>query len=154
MKRIIRLTESDLTKIVKRVIREQNEKSDADAVLQNVDVATYCSPNPPSMVSKIMNRLPENMRQEAKDFIKKFASAIKGKSIKELISMRKQIKSEMQKKEEVNEVVGTIVIGGLVLSTSLLIAIGAILLFIILIVIITNSGKGGGSCNPGWWDNL
>jgi len=156
MKKIIRLTESDLTRIVRRVIKEQNEtdKTEADAAVGNVDAATYCSPNPPSMVSKILNKLPDNLKQEAKDFIKKFASVVKGKSVKELMSIRRQIKAEKEKGENVNEAIVPIAIAGLVITPSLLIAIGAILLFIIIVIVVSKSSKGGGSCNPGWWDNL
>ena len=150
------LTESELTNLVRRVIKEQNEseKVEADAVVGNINPSTYCSPNPPSMISNILNKLPGNLQQEAKDFIKKFASVVKGKSVKELISIRKQIKGEKEKGENVNEAIVPIVIAGLVITPSLLIAIGAILLFIIIIIVVSKSSKGGGSCNPGWWDSL
>ena len=162
MKKVIRLTESDLIRVVKRIVNEQNETAEADNVLKNVDVATYCSASGvPPFVSNILNKLPEDKRQNAKDFIKNFANAVTGKSIKELLSFRKQIKAEKQKAETtstgstVNEQLAPIVIAGATISASLLIAIAAILLFIIVVVIITKSSKKGGGCGgPGWWNDL
>lgn len=156
MKRIIKLTERDLTRIVKRVIRE-NENIESDKLLSSIDVKQYCSEKGvPKMVTKILNRLPENMRVKAKEFIKAFGNAISNKSVKDLLSIRKNIKSQIQnaKSQNLNEQMAEIMILGISISPSLLIAIGAIILFIIIVVIITNSGKGGGGCNPGWWDDL
>jgi hypothetical protein len=160
MKKVIRLTESDLIRVVKRIVNEQNETAEADNVLKNVDVATYCSASGvPPFVTNILNKLPEDKRQTAKDFIKNFANAVTGKSIKELLSFRKQIKAEKQKAESagatVNEQLAPIVIAGATISASVLIAIAAILLFIIVVVIITKSSKKGGGCGgPGWWNDL
>lgn len=155
MSRIINLTESDLARILKRVIKEnENEKIEADKSLEGVDVKQYCSTSGvPPFVSKILNSLPNNLKEPAKEFIKKFGNALSNKSIKELINIRKQIKSEKQNAENLNEQLAPIMIAGLAISPSLLIAIGAILLIIIIFIIINKSSKGG-SCNPGWWDDL
>ena len=158
MKKIVRLTESDLTRIVRRVIKEnENEQIEADKFLSNINVNQYCSEKGvPKMVTNILNKLPEGMRVKAKEFIKSFGNAISNKSFKELLNIRKEVKSQIQNAESKNlkEQLAPIMIAGTVIAPSLLIAIGAIILFIIVIVIINNSGKGGGSCNPGWWDNL
>jgi hypothetical protein len=162
MKKVIRLTESDLIRVVKRIVNEQNETAEADNVLKNVDVATYCSASGvPPFVTNILNKLPENKREEAKQFIKTFSNAVSNKSVKELLSIRKQIKAEKQKAESsstgttVNEQIAPIVIAGATISASLLLAIVLILLFIIVVVIITKSSKKGGGCGgPGWWNDL
>jgi uncharacterized protein YhaN len=159
MKRIIRLTESDLTRIVRRVIVEQDETAQADEVVKNIDVAQYCSAkSAPSWVVNILNKLPEDKRQKAKEFIKNFANAVSGKSVKELLSLRKQIKQEKQKAEStgnVNEQLAPIVIAGTAVSASLLIAIAAIILFIVVVIIISKSSKKSGGCGgPGWWNDL
>lgn len=159
MKTIIRLTENDLARIVKKVINEQEETVQADEVIKNVNVAEYCSAKSvPSWVTNILNKLPEDKRQTAKNFIKNFANAVTGKSVKELLSFRKQIKQEKQKAESsgnVNEQLAPIIIAGASISASLLIAIAAIILLIIVIIIISKSSKKTGGCGgPGWWNDL
>lgn len=159
MKKVIRLTENDLARIVKKVIKEQDETAQADEVIKNVNVAEYCSAtSAPSWVLNILNKLPEDKRQKAKEFIKNFANAVSGKSVKELLSIRKQIKQEKQKAEStgnVNEQLAPIVIAGTAISASLLIAIAVIILFIIVVIIISKSSKKSGGCGgPGWWNDL
>lgn len=159
MKKVIRLTENDLARIVKKVIKEQDETAQADEVIKNVNVAEYCSAtSAPSWVLNILNKLPEDKRQKAKEFIKNFANAVSGKSVKELLSLRKQIKQEKQKAEStgnVNEQLAPIVIAGTAISASLLIAIAVIILFIIVVIIISKSSKKSGGCGgPGWWNDL
>lgn len=156
MKKIITLTEQDIARIVKRVIRE-NENIEADKFLSTINVDQYCSEKGvPKMVTNILNKLPEDMRVKAKEFIKAFGNAISNKSFKELMNIRKEVKSQIQNAESQNlkEQLAPIMIAGLAISPSLLIAIGAIILFIIVIVIINNTGKSGGGCNHGFWDLL
>jgi len=154
MKKIIRLTERDLTRIVKRVISE----NEVDNFLSTINVDEYCSGNgTPKWVTNILNKLPEDMRVKAKEFIKAFGNTISKENfkLKDLLNLRKEIKSKIQnaKSQNLNEQLAEIVIAGIAISPSLLIAIGAVILFIIIVVIITRSGKRR-SCNPGWWDNL
>ena len=142
-------------KKVKEQYIVEDDSMEAEKALSGIDVNKYCSTSGvPPMVTKILNALPENLKGPAKDFIKKFGNAVSNKSVKELLSIRKQIKDRTQSSESMNEQVAPLVIAGLAISPSLLIAIGAILLIIIIFVIINNSGKKGGSCNPGWWDDL
>jgi hypothetical protein len=159
MRRIVRLTESDLSRIVKRVINEQDENAQADEVVKNLNTTEYCkSGPPPTWVTNTLNKLPKEKLQEAKDFIKKFVNIVKGKTVKELLALRRQIKQEKQKAESngvMNEQFSGIIIAGVSISATVLIVIGAIILFVIIAVIVIRSSKGGGgSCNPGWWDDL
>ena len=158
-KRIIRLTESDLTRIVRRVIKEQDETAQADEVVKNVDVAQYCSAKGvPGWVTKTLNALPADKKEKAIEFIKNFGNAVSGKSVKELINLRRLIKQEKEKSQSagaVNEQLAPIVIAGFSISASLLIAIGAILLIIIIFLIVKkSSGKKYGCGGPGWWNDL
>ena len=159
MKTVIRLTENDLSRIVKKVINEQEETVQADEVIKNVNVAEYCSAKSvPSWVTNILNKLPEDKRQPAKSFIKNFGNTVTSKSVKELLNLRKQIKQEKQKAESagnMNEQLAPIIIAGASISASLLIAIAAIILVIIVVIIINKSSKTGGGCGgPGWWNDL
>jgi hypothetical protein len=159
MKKLIRLTESDLTRIVRRVIKEQDETAQADEVVKNVDVAQYCSAKGvPGWVTKTLNALPADKKEKAIEFIKNFGNAVSGKSVKELINLRRLIKQEKEKSQSagaVNEQLAPIVIAGFSISASLLIAIGAILLIIIIFLIVKkSSGKKYGCGGPGWWNDL
>lgn len=135
------------------------ETKQADALVEKVDTAKYCTPSAPSWVMKKLNSLTGNDNKMAKDFIKFFGNYIKGKSLKEILSIRKDIKNKKAQAEQevknVNEnpaVVFTIL--GYGVTASVLVAIGAILLFIIVIVVIVKSSKGGGGCGDpnGWWN--
>ena len=159
MKKVIRLTESDLTRIVRRVIKEQDETAQADEVVKDVDVAQYCSAKGvPGWVTKTLNALPADKKEKAIEFIKNFGNAVSGKSVKELINLRRLIKQEKEKSQSagaVNEQLAPIVIAGFSISASLLIAIGAILLIIIIFLIVKkSSGKKYGCGGPGWWNDL
>ena len=135
------------------------ETKQADELVKNVDTAKYCTPSAPSWVMKKLNSLTGNDNKIAKDFIKFFGNNIKGKSLKEILSIRKDIKAKKAQAEaevsKVNEnpvVVFTIL--GYSVTASVLLAIGAILLFIIVVVVIIKSSKGGGGCGDpnGWWN--
>jgi hypothetical protein len=159
MKKIVKLTESDLSRIVKRVINEQDENAQADEVVKNLNTTEYCkSGPPPTWVTNTLNKLPKEKLQEAKDFIKKFANIIKGKTVKELLAIRRQIKQEKQKVESngvMNEQLSGIIIAGVSISATVLIVIAGIIIFIIIaIIVIKSSSNSGGGCNPGWWDDL
>ena len=149
---------------VKPLINEN--ENEVDNFLSTINVDEYCSGNgTPKWVTNILNKLPEDMRVKAKEFIKAFGNTISKENfkLKDLLNLRKEIKSKIQnaKSQNLNEQLAEIVIAGIAISPSLLIAIGAVILFIIIVVMITRSGKGGGggrrrgrSCNPGWWNNL
>jgi formate dehydrogenase maturation protein FdhE len=159
-KNIIKLTESDLVRIVEKVISEQ-EMVDAEAIAKEdginpQEVSNMCqSKTVPPIIQNLIDKIPENIKDEAKQAIKTLAGKIKNMSLGQLMGLRKQIKQEMQtaKSQSLQEQLAPIMIAGLALSPSLLIAVGVILLLIIISVITSKSSKGG-SCNPGWWDDL
>jgi len=158
-RRLVRLTESDLTRIVRRVIKEEDETAQADEVVKDVDVAQYCSAKGvPGWVTKTLNALPADKKEEAIEFIKNFGNAVSGKSVKELINLRREIKQQKQKAESagaINENLAPIIIAGVSISASVLIAIAAILLIIIIFLIVKkSSGKKYGCGGPGWWNDL
>ena len=157
-----RLLESKLGD-AKPLVMEESEEVDINSLMGEEgmsaqDINSFCSPTtPPPFVQKILDRIPENIKEEAKTVIKNFANAIKNFSIKDLLSLRRKFKEEKEKVEqnkELQEQLAPIMIAGIAISPSLLIAVGAILLFIIIFIIVSKSGKKGGGCNPGWWDNL
>ena len=69
MKKIIRLTESDLTRIVRRVIREQEEtsvESEIDAEIDNIDRPE------PTILQKIIDKI-ERAGKNVDDYLDKLS---------------------------------------------------------------------------------
>jgi hypothetical protein len=144
----------------KPILSEQ-ETVDAEAIAKEdginpQEVSNMCqSKTVPPIIQNLIDKIPEDIKDEAKQIIKTLAGKIKNMSLGQLMGLRKQIKQEMQtaKNQSLQEQLAPIVIAGLTLSPSLLIAVGVIILLIIISVITSKSSKGG-SCNPGWWDDL
>jgi hypothetical protein len=111
----------------------------------NLPVQKYADPTCPCA--------PKLTGDSEKDgIIKQAYRWAKGQTVKTLFKEAKRLKKEGKLNEQA-VVVFTIL--GTAVTASTLIVIGAILLFIIIVVILLkNKGKGGGSCNPGWWDDL
>lgn len=171
MKKIIRLNERQLIRIIKRVVREQEETMPT----------TNTSTNQPTLsdlqkiaseegvtgdVSKFVNKEnpacapPLTGDSEKDNYLKQFFSWAKKQSPQKLRASLRDIRQKLKaaklakKQGQLQEQAAAIVIGTMSISASVLIAIGAFLIIIILIVIIAKTKKKGGSCNPGWWDNL
>jgi hypothetical protein len=144
----------------KPILSEQ-ETVDAEAIAKEdginpQEVNNMCqSKTVPPIIQTLIDKIPEDIKEEAKQTIKTLAGKIKNMSLGQLMGLRKQIKQEMQtaKNQSLQEQLAPIMIAGLTLSPSLLIAVGVIILLIIISVITSKSSKGG-SCNPGWWDDL
>jgi len=144
----------------KPILSEQ-ETVDAEEIAKEdginpQEVSNMCqSKTVPPIIQNLIDKIPEDIKDEAKQIIKTLAGKIKNMSLGQLMGLRKQIKQEMQtaKNQSLQEQLAPIVIAGLTLSPSLLIAVGVIILLIIISVITSKSSKGG-SCNPGWWDDL
>ena len=105
-----------------------------------------------NLISKLKKSNPKVM-----DGVKSFMESMKGKSIKQLFGALKDLNKarkalKKQGKQEVNEQIAPLVIAGVSIAPGIIRAAGALLVIIIIVMILKN-GKGG-SCNPGWWDNL
>ena len=68
MKRIVRLTESDLTRIVKRVIQEE-EDAVIGSIESDIDLIDDSDPDP-GLLQKIIDKI-ENAGHNVEDFVKK-----------------------------------------------------------------------------------
>jgi len=120
------------------------------------EVTNMCqSKTVPPIIQNLIDKIPENIKDEAKQIIKTLAGKIKNMSLGQLIGLRKEIKQGIQtaKSKSLQEQLAPIMIAGMAISPSLLIAVGAIMIIIIIFMITSKSSKGG-SCNPGWWDDL
>jgi len=74
MKRIVRLTESDLARIVKRVIREQEETDSVEMEIENADE------NDTKGLERIINKLGSDIKKMTKN--NKFMRMLKKHSMK------------------------------------------------------------------------
>lgn len=145
------ITEEDTTIGVESMLDSEN--------LDQVKEQEFCSPSaPPKIVTNLLNKIPENIKEQAKTTIKNLAKKMENLSLQDLLNLRKEVKqkkSNLEQSTSLQEQVTPILILGVAISPSLLIAIGAILIIIILVLIFSKKGKRRGkSCNPGWWDNL
>ena len=155
------ITEEEKNSIRKMYLMEEDETSQADEEVKNIDIKQYCSDRgAPSWVTKILNSLPEDKKQEAIKIIKNFANAISGKSLKELITLRKEVNDEKRKAEllnkgSMNEQLAPLVIAGISIPATLLIIIGIVLVAIIIVFIVKKTKKSQYGCGgPGWWNDL
>ena len=158
MREIIKLTESDLTRIVKRVIKEQQTSNDIQQQVSELDpslsVNDLADPSCPYVPKLTGDVKKDNIIKQAYKWAKGQTLQSLFGELKNLRQKRKEAK-ELEKRGELNEQVAAFVVLGVSVSASLLIAIGAILLFIIIAIISKKGGrKKGRSCNPGWWDRL
>ena len=62
MAQIVRLTESDLTRIVKRIIKEQEEGEDNDGVVEYNDRVIMLDGATEQTVSRILRKLPKRLK--------------------------------------------------------------------------------------------
>jgi hypothetical protein len=160
MKKFI-ITEEEKNSIRKMYLMEEDETAQADEEIKNIDIKQYCSDRgAPAWVTKILNSLPEDKKQEAIKIIKSFANVVSGKSLKELIALRKEVNDEKRKAEllnkgTMNEQLAPLVIAGISIPATLLIIIGIILVTVIIYFIVRKSSKKGIGCGgPGWWNDL
>lgn len=114
MKKVIRLTESDLTKLVKRVMMEVssvdsmdmdqatdvvNQKAGENLTPEQVDEIVSCvNPNAPIEVDT--NSLPENQRSMARQKINELHEKIKGASLRELMQVKREFRQFARKQRQ------------------------------------------------------
>jgi hypothetical protein len=120
MKKVLRLTESDLTRLVKKVMMEVssidsmesmdidqatdlvNQKTGENLTPNQVNEIVSCvNPNAPIEVDT--NSLPVNQRSEARQKINELHEKIKGASLRELMQVRKEFKQLLKKQRQDNK---------------------------------------------------
>jgi len=166
MNKIIKLTESDLTRIVRRVIKEQAESgstesytiSDVQQVASqagsNLNVAKYADPSCSCAPKLTGDSEKDNLIKKAYRWAQNQTIGSLWNELKSLRQKRREAK-KAKKEGKLQEQAVLFTVLGLSITASTLIAIGAILLFIILAIILIKSGKKKGGCGgPGWWNDL
>ena len=136
MSKVIRLTESDLTKLVKRVIKEQfnaetqefkDELASVGEVLSDEEISEL-QPDCP-----ISSEVPEHSNE-----IKKFEEKVKTMSIPEIKNMIKQLKSQ----KKVNQVQEQNY-GGNVMGAQVMKGIGGLMILVLIIELFRRIFRGG-----------
>lgn len=143
MKRIIRLTESDLTRIVKRVINENEEETEI-AKLEAAN-KSYCEGG--SMENKLLSKI-KSLGTEAKDKLKEIYNNIKGKSIKELFGILRDARKANKASKKLNEELGAVMIAGVSIPGGIFVMIGALIVILIIVTILGKGRRGGCAKNP------
>ena len=143
MKRIIRLTESDLTRIVKRVINENEEEAEIDKL--EAANKSYCEGG--SMENKLLSKI-KSLGTEAKDKLKEIYNNIKGKSIKELFGILRDARKANKASKKLNEELGAVMIAGVSIPGGIFVMIGALIVILIIVTILGKGKRGGCAKNP------
>lgn len=150
MKRIIRLTESDLTRIVKRVINENEEEAEIDKL--EAANKSYCEGG--SMENKLLSKI-KSLGTEAKDKLKEIYNNIKGKSIKELFGIlrdarkaNRDARKANKTSKKLNEELGAVMIAGVSIPGGIFVMIGALIVILIIVTILGKGKRGGCAKNP------
>ena len=143
MKRIIRLTESDLTRIVKRVINENEEEAEIDKL--EAANKSYCEGG--SMENKLLSKI-KSLGTEAQDKLKEIYNNIKGKSIKELFGILRDARKANKASKKLNEGLGAVMIAGVSIPGGIFVMIGALIVILIIVTILGKGKRGGCVKNP------
>jgi hypothetical protein len=154
MKKVIRLTESDLTRLVKKVMMEassvnqpKSEEMDKVASIFNQKVGENISSedfqnilgctNPNAPVDVNLSSVPKEEQGEAKQKINELQEKMKSASLSELIKLKRQFKDFRKQERQQNEqVMSTAVFMGVAMPPAVAavatFALGGLLLFFII----------------------
>lgn len=142
MAKVIKLTESELTNLVKRIINENqqqvmlqqatdefNEKAEEDLTPDEFQ-EVVCT-NPDAM------ELPSNVSDEEKKKVEEFKAKLKTASIDELKQVKRQLKDlKRQGKQQQNEQAGMVTLLGVTMPHGFALVIGGILLIMVLNILL------------------
>lgn len=142
MAKVIKLTESELTNLVKRIINENqqqvmlqqatdefNEKAEEDLTPDEFQ-QVVCT-NPDAM------ELPSNVGDEEKKKVEEFKAKLKTASIDELKQVKRQLKDlKRQGKQQQNEQAGMVTLLGVTMPHGFALVIGGILLIMVLNILL------------------
>ena len=142
MAKVIKLTESELTNLVKRIINENqqqvmlqqatdefNEKAEEDLTPDEFQ-EVVCT-NPDAM------ELPSNVGDEEKKKVEEFKAKLKTASIDELKQVKRQLKDlKRQGKQQQNEQAGMVTLLGVTMPHGFALVIGGILLIMVLNILL------------------
>ena len=143
MAKVIKLTESELTNLVKKVIKENQEEmamlqqateefnQKAEEDLTPDEFQEVVCTNPDAM------ELPSDVTSEQKQKVDEFKAKLKTASIDELKQVKRQLKDlKRQGKQQQNEQAGMVTLLGVTMPHGFALVIGGILLIMVLNILL------------------
>ena len=163
MKKTIILTESELSFLIRKIVKEQVEsgktKSDDISLIQNelnnegikldAEKKLSSSEDPLCSCPKTGDAEKDGILQKIFNWAKSQSIPNLKKEIRKIRDKRRELKRLKKQGKIQEQVFEGIMIGTVFLSTSVLLAIGGLILITIIIVLLLKNGKSGRRCgNP------
>lgn len=163
MKRTIRLTENELSFLIKKIIEEQNENEESNTneisliqtELDNEGIKIDAKKNlanssdPLCSCPKTGDSKKDGILQKIFDWAKNQPIQNLKKEIRKIRDKRRELKRLKKQGKIQEQVLEGIMIGTLFVSSSILLAIGGLIIITIIIIVLLKNGKSGHRCgNP------
>ena len=163
MKRIIRLTETELSFLIKKIIEEQTENGesktneisliqtelDNEGIKIDAEKNLANSEDPLCSCPKTGDSEKDGILQKIFDWAKKQPIQNLKKEIRKIRDKRRELKRLKKQGKIQEQVFEGIMIGTFFLSSSILLAIGGLIIITIIIIVLLKNGKSGSRCgNP------
>lgn len=163
MKRTIRLTETELSFLIKKIIEEQTENEvsktneisliqtelDKEGIKIDAEKNLANSEDPLCSCPKTGDSEKDGILQKIFDWAKTQPIQNLKKEIRKIRDKRRELKRLKKQGKLQEQVFEGIMIGTFFLSTSMLLAIGGLIIITIIIIVLLKNGKSGHRCgNP------
>ena len=163
MKRTIRLTETELSFLIKKIIEEQTENGesktneisliqtelDNEGIKIDAEKNLANSEDPLCSCPKTGDPEKDGILQKIFDWAKKQPIQNLKKEIRKIRDKRRELKRLKKQGKIQEQVFEGIMIGTFFLSSSILLAIGGLIIITIIIIVLLKNGKSGSRCgNP------
>ena len=160
MKRIIRLTETELSFLIKKIIEEQTENGesktneisliqtelDNEGIKIDAEKNLANSEDPLCSCPKTGDSEKDGILQKIFDWAKKQPIQNLKKEIRKIRDKRRELKRLKKQGKIQEQVFEGIMIGTFFLSSSILLAIGGLIIITIIIIVLLKNGKSGSRC--------
>lgn len=163
MKKTIKLTESELSFLIKKIIEEQSENEesktneisliqtelDKEGIKIDAEKKLAGSSDPLCSCPKTGDPEKDGILQKIFDWAKKQPIQNLKKEIRKIRDKRRELKRLKKQGKIQEQVFEGIMIGTFFLSSSILLAIGGLIIITIIIIVLLKNGKSGSRCgNP------
>ena len=160
MKRIIRLTETELSFLIKKIIEEQTENGesktneisliqtelDNEGIKIDAEKNLANSEDPLCSCPKTGDSEKDGLLQKIFDWAKKQPIQNLKREIRKIRDKRRELKRLKKQGKIQEQVFEGIMIGTFFLSSSILLAIGGLIIITIIIIVLLKNGKSGSRC--------
>ena len=160
MKKTIRLTETELSFLIKKIIEEQTENGepktneisliqtelDNEGIKIDAEKNLANSEDPLCSCPKTGDSEKDGILQKIFDWAKKQPIQNLKKEIRKIRDKRRELKRLKKQGKIQEQVFEGIMIGTFFLSSSILLAIGGLIIITIIIIVLLKNGKSGSRC--------